>query len=102
MDIGKLIRQARVNQGLSMSALARLSGVPQSSISEIEAGKRQPSFDSVERIVSALGFSPFSAFFAEEKPELEPEIHRLLDTARKLSPEQRELAQRLLEALTKS
>jgi len=96
MNIGKMIKDARERQGLSMNSLARLSGVPQSSISEIEAGKRQPSFDSVERIVSALGFSPFAAFFSADKPELEPEMRRLAEAARGLNKAQLDLVFKLI------
>lgn len=40
-------------------------------------------------------------FFAEERPQLEPELRRLVDTARKLSPEQLDYLQKLLESLSK-
>jgi len=96
MDIGKMIKNCRESQNLSMSALARLSGVPQSSISEVESGKRQPSFESVERIIEALGFT-LATFFAEDKPELVPDIRRLIQAAERLTPEQRELVQKLVE-----
>lgn len=87
MDIGKMIKNAREHQGLSMNALARMSGVPQSSISEVESGRRQPSIESVERIVKALGFS-LSDFFAGEKPIISPESQRLLKAAEKLSKDE--------------
>lgn len=47
------VRQVRRGQGLSQRALARAAGVPQSTISEIEAGSRQPTLPVLGRIVGA-------------------------------------------------
>lgn len=49
---------------------------------------------------SALNVT-LTEFFAEERPQLEPELRRLVDTARKLSPEQIEYLQKLLESMSK-
>ncbi|MGJ0390596.1 helix-turn-helix domain-containing protein [Microbacterium sp. CGR1] len=51
----ELIRDARRQSGLTQSALARLAGVTQSVVSEYENGRREPSFDAVDRLVSAAG-----------------------------------------------
>lgn len=100
MDIGTRIRKERERQKISMNALAKKAEIGQSTLSYIENGLRQPTFEIIERIVKALGIT-LTDFFAEEKPELEPELRRLLETAKKLTPEQREQLQRLLESLSK-
>ena len=99
MDIAVMLKCAREKQGLSMNALARMSGVPQSSISEIEAGKRQPSFDSVQRICLALGVS-LSDFFATEAPTIDPSLSRLLQAAEKLTEVERQKLTELLITIT--
>jgi len=50
-----LLRLAREERGLTQSTLARLSGVPQSVISEYETGRREPSFGAVDRLITAAG-----------------------------------------------
>lgn len=51
----ELIRHARRQSGLTQSTLARLANTPQSVISEYETGRREPSFDAVDRLISAAG-----------------------------------------------
>ncbi|MDR3540764.1 MAG: helix-turn-helix transcriptional regulator [Desulfosporosinus sp.] len=100
MNIGKMIQQERKRQQISMNALAKRAEIGQSTLSYIESGQRQPTFEIIVRIVNGLNLT-LADFFAEEKPELEPELRRLLDTARKLTPEQREHLQKLLETMSK-
>ncbi|MFJ4224430.1 helix-turn-helix domain-containing protein [Microbacterium sp. NPDC089695] len=52
----KVIKDARLKSGLTQTALARLSGITQSVISEYESGRREPSFTAVDRLLSATGF----------------------------------------------
>jgi len=67
----------------------------------IELEEKSPTIDTLTFILDALEIS-FAEFFAEEKPELESELRRLLETAKKLSPEQREHLQKLLETMTRT
>lgn len=50
-----LLRHAREESGLTQVALARLAGMTQSVVSEYENGRREPSFDAVDRLISAAG-----------------------------------------------
>ena len=50
-----MLREARARAGLSQSELARRAGVPQSVVSEYEAGKRQPALPTLARLVAATG-----------------------------------------------
>jgi len=54
MDIGKRIEQLREQKGLSQNRLAKLARISQSSLSEIEAGKRSPRYDTLSLIAKAL------------------------------------------------
>ncbi|TCL74187.1 DNA-binding XRE family transcriptional regulator [Hydrogenispora ethanolica] len=85
MELGPKIKALREQSGMSMNALARLSGVAQSSLSGIESGKQYPTFDNLERIIKALGLT-LSDFFSEEKPDYSPEIQKLLVSVQTLPP----------------
>ena len=52
----ELLRRVRQQSGLTQSALAQLADIPQSVISEYENGRREPSFDAVDRLSAAAGF----------------------------------------------
>ncbi|MFH1338669.1 MAG: response regulator [Candidatus Omnitrophota bacterium] len=53
-DIGKEIKQARINKNLSLDMLARKTGLSKSFLSELERGKKYPRLDSLEKIAQAL------------------------------------------------
>jgi transcriptional regulator with XRE-family HTH domain len=50
---GEAIRASRQARGLTQAGLARAAGVPQSSISELESGKRQPSLPLLAHILES-------------------------------------------------
>lgn len=60
LEIGLRLRRARTEQGLSLSELARRSGVGKGSLSEIETGKRNPTVDTLYALCRPLGI-PLSA-----------------------------------------
>ncbi|WP_027365941.1 helix-turn-helix domain-containing protein [Desulfotruncus alcoholivorax] len=92
MDIGQRIKLAREHQGLSMNALSKKSGAAQSAISEIESGKRQPTFEVLEKIIYGLGLT-LAEFFADNQvvEPLPSDIRQLIDLAQQLTPHQREI-----------
>lgn len=52
----ELVREARIRRNLTQRELARGAGVPQPTIAEIEAARREPSLSLVSRIVESVGF----------------------------------------------
>jgi transcriptional regulator with XRE-family HTH domain len=52
--LGKVIIKRRKEIGLTQDELARRSGVDRAFISELERGKRQPSFGTVSKLASGL------------------------------------------------
>ncbi|WP_338784537.1 XRE family transcriptional regulator [Streptomyces sp. DG1A-41] len=62
--VGARIRQARLERGVSLRALAREVGVSASLVSQIETGKSQPSVSTLYAITTALGLSVESLFDA--------------------------------------
>jgi len=55
MQAATIVRNARRVAGLSQTQLAERSGVAASAISQIEAGKRNPSFETVTRLIASTG-----------------------------------------------
>ncbi|MEU0410617.1 XRE family transcriptional regulator [Streptomyces griseorubiginosus] len=64
-SVGARIRQARLERGLGLRALAREVGVSASLVSQIETGKSQPSVSTLYAITTALGISVESLFSGE-------------------------------------
>ncbi|MEU0894358.1 helix-turn-helix domain-containing protein [Streptomyces massasporeus] len=64
--VGARIRQARLERGTSLRALAREIGVSASLVSQIETGKSQPSVSTLYAITTTLGISVESLFDARE------------------------------------
>ena len=72
LDFGLSLAVLRVGIGWSQADLARASGVPASSISQYEGGKRRPGLASLIRMLSAMkyGFSDLDrarAFLLENR-----------------------------------
>jgi transcriptional regulator with XRE-family HTH domain len=56
-EIGQRLREARLERGMSLRALAQSVGVSASLLSQVETGKTQPSVSTLYAIVSELGVS---------------------------------------------
>lgn len=100
MNYGQRIKFFRNTVGISANALAKKVGLDPTTIYKIEANDSKPSLGSLESICTALGIS-LAEFFTEEEQVLGPEIQRLLSTVKKLSPEQIDYLQKLLESMSK-
>ncbi|MFF0002743.1 helix-turn-helix domain-containing protein [Streptomyces tibetensis] len=70
--VGARIRQARLERGTSLRALAREIGVSASLVSQIETGKSQPSVSTLYAITTTLGISVESLFDAREEAASTP------------------------------
>jgi HTH-type transcriptional regulator, repressor for puuD len=101
MNIGELIKLHRTIQNMSMNTLARKADIAQSGLSEIEAGKRQPTFDSLEKVVRALNLT-WSEFFQEKEPEIPHQLRALLNNAQQLTPIQIDALNQFLASMTEN
>ncbi|MBA3721235.1 MAG: helix-turn-helix transcriptional regulator [Parachlamydiaceae bacterium] len=54
LAIGVLIKSIRLQLGMSQKALAKRAGVPQSTISRIEQGQRDPNLSTLNKILGAI------------------------------------------------
>ena len=86
-DAANLLREARRRAGLTQRELAKRAGTAQSVVARIERGLRDPSWQTLERLIAAAGFS----LHAELTLRPTPDSHMLQDVARVLSltPEER-------------
>ena len=57
-SLGATVRAERERRGVSQSALARRTGVPQPAISLIEGGDEVPSLERFGRLLGGLGLRP--------------------------------------------
>jgi len=94
---GKLVN-LRNQQNISQYKLAKLSGVSQAGLSDIELGKKQPTVHTLEKILQALNIS-WAEFFAEDLPDIPPDIRSIIEIVKRLTPTQREALQHFLETL---
>ncbi|AEG16017.1 helix-turn-helix domain protein [Desulfofundulus kuznetsovii DSM 6115] len=67
MKLSKRLLELRGS--ISQAELARKAGVPQSAISEIEAGKRKPRIDTIQKLALALGVSVSELLDENEEPK---------------------------------
>jgi transcriptional regulator with XRE-family HTH domain len=66
-DIGGRLRAVRDRHGLSQRQLARQSGVANATISQVEAGKLNPTVGMLKKILDGVPM-PLSEFFADDLP----------------------------------
>lgn len=62
--VGARIRQARQDRGISLSALARDAGIGKATLSQLEAGDRNPTIETLYAICGPLGV-PLSVLVGE-------------------------------------
>jgi len=97
IDIGKRIKELRLEKGISARNLANTTGLDPSQISKIESGISKPSLDALERICKTLNIS-IADFFKADSNENSREVRRLLDTTKFLSTDQLKLLNELLNS----
>lgn len=61
-QFGKRVQQLRKVADLSQDQLGQKAGTNGKVIGEIERGERNPTLDTVERLLKALGAEPYEAF----------------------------------------
>ena len=67
MDIAKRLKNARESKNISVYKLSQISGVSETHIRDLERGTRNPSFDTLSRLVKPLGLSLADIFKESEE-----------------------------------
>ncbi|MFJ4499629.1 helix-turn-helix domain-containing protein [Streptomyces sp. NPDC088864] len=66
-DVGRRLRALRQDADVSLSELARRSGVGKGTLSELESGRRNPTLETLYALTTALG-RPLSAVLSDPPP----------------------------------
>src|SRR6266496_4338869 len=94
MTAAQIIREARLKAGLTQTELAERLGRERAQVARWEIGGQEPSFENLQSVVEACGFSlRIEIAEREETPALDSELGESLPQA----PQQR--VQALLERL---
>lgn len=83
MNIGSVLRAARVRAGLSQRQLAQRAGTSQATLSAYEHGRKEPSVATLERLLAATGVTLTTAPI--ERPVRSPSRAQLREAGRVLS-----------------
>jgi transcriptional regulator with XRE-family HTH domain len=67
--IGSVLREHRLDQGLTLEDVARLAGLSRGMLSKIENGQVSASLDTLQRLVAALGTTLANLFRDYDVPE---------------------------------
>ena len=59
MKFGEIVREIRKEKRIGQPELARLTGLKQTAISQIETGKRDPFMSTAKKILNALDYDIF-------------------------------------------
>lgn len=102
MDIAERLTELREQQGLSMRKLAERSGLSQAFISSIEAGRKQPTLDSLTKLSFGLGITLIELLSGETTAHsLPPHLQALLSNARQLTPSQVDALNQFIRSMVK-
>jgi transcriptional regulator with XRE-family HTH domain len=86
MPLGERLKQARLARNVSLTALARASGLSKGFLSQVESGATNPSLGSLQRLASALSVS-LSELLATEVPAPAITPFRRPRLVRRVTPE---------------
>ena len=100
MDIGQRMRQLSKDNGWTLTELAEKIQISQPYLSQIERGDKQPPVDVIVNVCKTLDI-PLSQFFENEEDQLPTDILQLIETAKKLSSEERKYLNQFLQSTLK-
>lgn len=93
MNIHNLIVQLREDKGYSTTKLAKLAGLAQSTLREIELGNTSPTWDTINKLCQALEVTPLtllSEVYAEsqEQKTLSSDVVSVMEIVKRMSTRQ--------------
>ncbi|KHF27813.1 Antitoxin PezA [Anoxybacillus sp. BCO1] len=98
IDIGRKIRERRKALGMTGVEVAKAVGIGQSTLSQIENGT-SPTLDTLIKICNALSIKPSELLSDDGESSLPPDLQQLIETAKKLTPEERKNLNTFLQTL---
>ena len=102
MEIGKRIHDIRTEKGFTMYRLTQITGISGHHIKGIEEGTRQPTIETLQKLLVPLGLT-LAELFSEDKKAvyLSDNEQALLENYRKLDEEKANALLRISEVLNK-
>lgn len=83
------IRKLRTAKGLTIYKLSKETGITQNHISDLECGRRNPSLDTLRRLIVPLGISLSELFCEDENVTYLSEKERMLVENYRMLPEEK-------------
>ncbi len=100
MDIAERLKRARKTKNLSVYKLSQITGVSETHIRDLERGDRNPSFDTLSRLVKPLGLSLADMFNeSEDVSYLSNDEKALVECYRMLSKDKEEALLNFLKTI---
>ena len=96
--LGSRIREARKECGLTQQELADQTGLAVKTIHDIEKGLKNPTYDTLARLMERLGMSPDAAFHSETSAPTK-EMKNFLDNFELCDPRGQEILLKTLHFL---
>ncbi len=102
MEIGKQIQKIRTDKGLTRYRLTQITGISGHHIKGIEEGTRQPTIDTLQKLLVPLGLT-LAELFSEGKDAvyLSDDEQALLENYRKLDEEKASALLQISKVLNK-
>jgi transcriptional regulator with XRE-family HTH domain len=109
MTTGELLKQQRLEKGLTLEAVALEAGTDPGNLSRIERDVQQPSAALLKRLAGALGLSPAVLYadgdggtrVRESRPEYSKALQQLQRNFQALSKENQQLALDFIKMLSR-
>ncbi|MDE7302235.1 MAG: helix-turn-helix domain-containing protein [Oscillospiraceae bacterium] len=101
MNLGKRIMELRESKGMSRYRLTQITGISGHHIKGIEEGTRQPTIETLEKLIVPFGITLAELFKDGEAMYLSEKEKHLIENFRMLSEEKREALFLMSESLTK-
>ncbi len=103
MKIGAKLKQYRTAKGFTIYKLSKETDISQNHISAIENDKRQPTIDTLERLIALMGISLAELFNKDSDASfLNDKERQLVENYRSMPNDSAELIYKLSETLSKN
>lgn len=81
MEFGEIITNKRNQLGLSTTKLAKMAGIAQSTLREIQLGNTSPTWDTIVKICGALGVPPnqIADFLKTDQPDFNESLLKSIE-----------------------
>ena len=102
MKLGEKLKKLRDDRGMSMYRLTQMTGVSGHHIKGIEQGTRQPTIETLNKLVNALGSSLADIFSDDDNSvRLDEDERRLIENYRMVSEEKKSVLLNMSDLLKK-